>query len=440
MPMQLTWFHRVCLSKTSFNNMFKTFVCTALVVSFLSACGGGSGGMSAPAGAAGNATPGSNNGLTPAAGTALAANALPVTVDKGPAGNNVNRLYTEVTICQAGSTTLCQTIDHVLVDTGSTGLRLLSEVVSPSLNLSRVTAPSTLPLLACAQFLDNTFAWGPVVNADVTLGGKTATGISVQVVGDPAFNRLARTCSPGTAVDNLAALGAKGIIGLGMFKEDCGPACASVTNNGIYFTCATPSCTTAAPTRASIARQLKNPVPLFASDNNGFLIDLPAVASVGTVSLNGSLIFGIGTQPNNQVTSSKVLTTDTNGYFLTLLSGRSLDTSFIDTGSNGLFFDSPEIPVCSAGSSSSFYCPASFLTFSATQTGTNAVSNSVVFSVENAATYFASPEKSVLPNLAGTIGNARTFDWGLPFFYGRRVYKGIEGQPSVIGVGPFYAF
>ena len=129
MPMQLTWFHRVCLSKTSFNNMFKTFVCTALVVSFLSACGGGSGGMSAPAGAAGNATPGSNNGLTPAAGTALAANVLPVTVDKGPAGNNVNRLYTEVTICQAGSTTLCQTIDHVLVDTGSTGLRLLSEVV-----------------------------------------------------------------------------------------------------------------------------------------------------------------------------------------------------------------------------------------------------------------------------------------------------------------------
>ena len=438
MLMPLIWFHRVYRSKIFFNNMLKNFVYTALVVSFLSACGGGgSGGVSAPAGAAGSAAPG-NNGPAPVAGITLAANVLPVTVDKGPAGNNVNRLYTDVTICQAGSTTLCQTIDHVLVDTGSTGLRLLSEVVSPALNLGRVAAPSTLPLLACAQFLDNTFAWGPVVTADVTLGSKTATGISVQVVGDPAFNRLARTCSSGTAVDNLAALGAKGIIGLGIFKEDCGPACASVTNNGIYFTCATPSCTAAVPTRASIARQLKNPVPLFASDNNGFLIDLPAVASAGAVSLNGSLIFGIGTQPNNQVTSSRVLTTDANGYFLTVLSGRSLDTSFIDTGSNGIFFDSSEIPVCNTGSS--FYCPASLLTFSATQTGTNAASNSVVFSVENAATYFASPEKSVLPHLAGTIGNARTFDWGLPFFYGRRVYKGIEGQPSVIGVGPFYAF
>ena len=328
----------------------------------------------------------------------------------------------------------------MLVDTGSTGLRLLSEVVSPSLNLSRVTAPSTLPLLACAQFLDHTFAWGPVVNADVRLGGKTAQGISVQLVGEPVFNRLARTCSSGTAVDDVATLGAKGVIGLGLFKEDCGTLCTSVTNNGTYFTCATTSCTAAVPTRAGIARQLKNPVPLFASDNNGFLIDLPAVASAGAVSLNGSLIFGIGTQPNNQVTSSRVLTTDASGNFLTLLSGQALEKSFIDTGSNGLFFDASTIPVCSTGASSSFYCPDALLTLSATQTGTNSASNTVVFSVENAAAYFASPEKSVLPSLAGTIGNARTFDWGLPFFYGRRVYKGIEGQPSVIGTGPFYAF
>ena len=419
--------------------MFKIFVCTVLVVSFLSACGGG-GSVGAPAGAAGSAAPGSSNGSVPSASTVLAANVLPVTVDKGPAGNNVNRLYTEVTICQAGSPDLCQTIDHVLVDTGSTGLRLLSEVVSPALNLSRVAAPSTLPLLACAQFLDNTFAWGPVVNADVTLGGKTAKGISVQMVGDPAFNRLARTCSSGTAVDTVAALGAKGVIGLGLFKEDCGTSCTSVTANGVYFTCATASCTAATGTRASIARQLKNPVPLFDSDNNGFLIDLPAVGSAGALSLNGALVFGIGTQPNNQVTSRRVLTTDASGHFLTLLSGRSLDASFIDTGSNGLFFDSSTIPTCTADGNSSFYCPASLLTLSATQTGTNAATNPVVFSVENAATYFASPEKSVLPNLAGTIGSARTFDWGLPFFYGRRVFTGIEGQPSVMGTGPFYAF
>ena len=418
-------------------NIFKTLFYAFFVASLLTACGGGGGGST------GAITPtgvGVSNTPSPSAGTVLAANVLPVTVDKGPAGNNVNRLYAEVTVCQAGSTTLCQTIDHVLVDTGSTGLRLLAEVVSPILNLGPLAAAGALPLLACAQFLDNTFAWGSVVNADITLGGKKVTGITTQIVGDPAFNRLARTCSSGTAVDTVAALGAKGILGLGLFKEDCGATCASVTNNGIYFTCTTSSCTAAAPTRASIAKQLKNPVPLFATDNNGFLIDLPAVSAAGAVSLNGSLIFGIGTQPNNQVTSSRVLTTDTNGYFLTLLSGRSLDTSFIDTGSNGLFFDSSTIPVCDTGGASSFYCPTSLLTLSATQVGTNASSNPVVFSVDNTATYFANPEKTVLPNLAGTIGSARTFDWGLPFFYGRRVFKGIEGQPSVIGTGPFYAF
>lgn len=417
--------------------MFNSALYAVLLGTLLAACGGGG---SAPSSSGTSTATSSSSGSAPAASVALASNVLAVTVDKGPAGNNVNRLYTDVTICQPGNSALCQTIDHVIVDTGSTGLRLLSGVVSPSLNLSNVAAVNGLPLLACARFLDNTFAWGSVVAADITLGGKTAAAMSIQMVADPAFNGLASSCSSGTAVDTVAALGAKGIIGLGFFKEDCGASCASVTANGVYFTCTTAACTAATATRATTAKQLKNPIPLFASDNNGFLIDLPAVGAAGAVSLNGSLIFGIGTQSNNQVTSSRVLTTGATGYFSTLLAGQALNTSFIDTGSNGLYFDSSTIPTCSGGVSSSFYCPTSLLTLSATQVGTNAVNNPVVFSVGNTATLFADPAKTVLPNLAGTIGNARTFDWGLPFFYGRRVFTGIEGQPSAVGIGPFYAF
>ena len=419
--------------------MFKNIVCAVLVVIVLTACGGGGGG-SAPTVSGMSATTVSSDGSAPASSATLASNVLAITVDKGTAGNNVNRLYTDVTICQSGNTSVCQTIDHVLVDTGSTGLRLLSGVMAPSLNLRNVAAASGLPLLACARFLDNTFAWGPVVAADVTLGGKTAAGISVQMVADPVFNGLARSCSSGTAIDTAASLGAKGIIGLGLFKEDCGASCASVTGNGVYFTCTTLACTAATATRATTAQQLKNPIPVFASDNNGFLIDLPAVGSAGAVSLSGSLIFGIGTQSNNQVTSSLVLTTGATGYFSTLLAGQSLNTSFIDTGSNGLYFDSSTIPTCSGSVSSSFYCPKSLLTFSTTQSGINAGNSPVVFSVDNAITLFSDPAKTVLPNLAGAIGNARTFDWGLPFFYGRRVFTGIEGQPSTVGTGPLYAF
>ena len=415
--------------------MLKTIAVVLLVACQLVACGGGGGGGSAPASSSTSPLPVSSGGVTPPN-----SNVLAITVDQGPEGNNVNRLYTAVTICQPGNAVLCQTIDHVLVDTGSTGLRLLSGVLSPSLNLSNVAAASGLPLLACARFLDNTFAWGPVVSADITLGGKSAGGVPVQLMSVPGFNGLARTCSAGTAMDSVAVLGANGIIGLGLFKEDCGASCANVTANGVYFTCTTPNCTAATGSRAVTSKQLKTPIPLFATDNNGFLVDLPAVGSAGAESLKGSLIFGIGTQANNQVTASRVLTTGATGYFSTLLAGQSLNSSFIDTGSNGLYFDSTSIPTCSGGASSSFYCPPSLVTLSATQVATNGITNPVVFSVDNAARLFTNPAIKVLPNLAGTIGNSRSFYWGLPFFYGRRVFTGIEGQASPVGTGPLYAF
>jgi hypothetical protein len=60
--------------------------------------------------------------------------------------------------------------------------------------------------------------------------------------------------------------------------------------------------------------------------------------------------------------------------------------------------------------------------------------------VDNALSLFASPLKAVLPTLAGNLGDAEGFDWGLPFFYGRRVFLGIEGEASPAGTGPYYAF
>ena len=37
--------------------------------------------------------------------------------------------------------------------------------------------------------------------------------------------------------DNLQALGANGIVGVGLYPQDCGPACASGTPSDVYFTC-----------------------------------------------------------------------------------------------------------------------------------------------------------------------------------------------------------
>ena len=386
------------------------------------ACGGG-GGESAP---------------TPAPLPPAQANVMAVTVDSGPTGNQVNRLYANVTICAPGSNTQCQTIDHVLVDTGSTGLRLLASVISPALSLSRVTGNTGFPLLNCAQFVDNTFAWGPVAVADVLLGGKAAASVPIQIISDPAFNRFSAACSSGDVITSPGNLGANGILGLGLFKEDCGARCAATTANGFYYTCGSASCTSTVRSVASLAKQLKNPIALFATDNNGLLVDLPAVNLAGASSLGGSLVFGIGTQPNNQIASGSVLSTN-NGNITTLFAGKSLDTSFIDTGSNGLYFDSSTIPAC-AGAASGFYCPASLANLSATMVGANGVSVPVAFAINNAVASFSAGTLAVIPTLSGTIGDARTFDWGLPFFYGRRVFAGIEGQPSILGTGPFYAF
>ncbi|MEO8121809.1 MAG: DUF3443 family protein, partial [Rhodoferax sp.] len=322
-------------------------VALALVMTLVTACGGGGGG-SAPevtsvAGAPTLNIPPSQPG---------ASNVLPVRVDAGPAntGYNVNRLYTDVTICQPGSSTQCQTIQHVLVDTGSTGLRLLSSAMAPALNLNRQTVSAGLPLLNCAQFVDNTFAWGPVATADIWLAGKTAASVPIQIIADPAYNGQAAACSGGgTAITTAAVLGANGIIGLGLFKEDCGAGCVAIANNGFYYTCTDATCAATTGAKTSIAQQVKNPVPLFAADNNGVLIDLPAVSSAGASTLSGSLVFGISTQSNNQFTSGAVLTTSASGYITTVLAGRSLSTSFIDTGSNGLYFDSSTLPSCTRG-------------------------------------------------------------------------------------------
>ena len=422
------------------NKFLNRVLALALVATLLTACGGGGGG--------GESTPVPNTPVpnTPVVPTVPeATNVSKVTVDAGPSGTgyNVNRLYTTVRVCNPG-TTQCQDIDHVLVDTGSFGVRLLSSAIT-GLNLSRLTATGGLPLLNCAQFVDLSFAWGPVVKADVVLGGKTAASVPIQVIADPSFNSLAAVCSSGTAITDAAILGANGILGIGLFKEDCGARCNNIVNNRSYYTCTTASCTGA---KASLAQQVKNPVPLFASDNNGVLIDLPGASSAGAPSLSGSLIFGIGTQPNNQWTSGAVLTTNSVGYVTTLLAGQNLPNnftnSFIDSGSNGLFFDSTTITKCGP-SGAGFYCPTPPVNLSATLVGANgAASPEILFSIDKATDLFIGGVNHVLPTLAGDIGdipgNPSTFDWGLPFFYGRRVFFGIEGQASTLGTGPFYAF
>jgi hypothetical protein len=397
-------------------------LCAALCLTALS-CGGG-GGNSASLGPGGSPPP--------------ASNVVGVVVDAGPTSTSpdVNTLFTTVTVCVPGSTTNCQTIDHVQVDTASFGLRILSPVLT--LTLPVQMAANGDSLLECTQFVDG-YSWGPVALADVQISGESASSVPVQVIGDPNFATVPADCaSIGTAEDNVMAFGANGILGVGVFVQDCGPSCVTTAVPQTYYACTSSLCQA---TTVSLASQVPNPVAMFAKDNNGEIIQLPSVAAQGAATVAGSMIFGIDTQANNKSGSQFVLTVDGFGQFTTVFNGQSLTQSFLDTGSNGLYFNDSSLAQCTETKLTQFYCPASTQALTAMLQGQNAMSASVSFSVAPADTLGANDASLVaFATLAGTYPTAGTFDWGLPFYYGRTVYTVLENATTSVGTGPYVAF
>lgn len=353
-------------------------------------------------------------------------NQVAVSVDAGPAGagNRVNLPYVSVTVCRPGST-VCATIDHVLVDTGSYGLRLLAPAAA-ALALPPVLAPSGAAAGECGQFVSG-YTWGSVVQADVRLGGESAGALSLQLIGDApggSASAPAACSNVGANIGTLAALGANGILGIGLLRQDCGAACAASAIAATYYSCANGSCSSS---RMPLAQQVSNPVASFAVNNNGAVLQLPAVAAGGQASLAGTLTFGIGTDANNGIGGETVFRANASGNFTTIYKGVTMSASFIDSGSNGIFFNDSGIAGCSL--STGFYCPASSLILNATTVAADgSASAAIAFRVDSADVLGGVIHAAHLGGSAGAIhaGANNAFDWGLPFFFGRRVFMGLE--------------
>jgi hypothetical protein len=172
------------------------------------------------------------------------------------------------------------------------------------------------------------------------------------------------------------------------------------------------------------------------ADNNGIVVSMPAVGTGGVTSLSGTLTLGIGTRANNTLGGATRYAANGNGHFTTVYKGTTLTASFIDTGSNGVYFDDTSLPACSR--STDFYCPATPLTLNATAMAYDgSASGNVAFTIESI---------DALSNstVAGWVGGpydskhhaGNAFAWGLPFFFGRKVYVGLETNPN----GPYWAF
>lgn len=396
------------------------------VLALLAACGGGGGG----------------DGSTPALQTEAvgvdsvaaevpsASNVAQVLVDTGTDGSAINSPFVTVTICQPG-TASCVEIDHVVLDTGSSGLRVAASAVPASLNLPTETNGVGELVGQCAQFASG-FSWGSVRRADVQLAGERAANLPIQVVADTGtpWSMIPAACSS-TGANIGAGRGAKGILGLGLFTEDCGPACVGSTAPNVYFACnGGGGCTS---TRLALASQVANPVASFAVNNNGVVLTLPAVPSGGAGHATGSLVFGIGTQPNNQLGTATVYATDADGYFTTTYKGVDYPRSFLDSGSNGLFFNDAGLPSCG-----DFYCPPGApLTLTATNTSAAATRGTVTFTLDSVTAIRADAGAA---HIGGTNGLPGSFDWGLPFFFGRSVFVARAGAATPAGPGPYWAY
>jgi len=386
--------------------------------------------------------------LTVIPSTVIPNNVLTLTVNGSlcSTGSYPNKPCVSVTVCSP-STAICQTINDILLDTGSYGLRIFKSVLT-GVSLTQIASGSG-SLTECVQYADGSADWGPVQTAVVVLGNEPAVTVPIQVI-DATFGTTDRDIRNlcGTPDTGPSVAGFNGILGVGPFAEDCGSECTPAQDttgtNGTYYSCNGSSCTgTAIP----LSSQVKNPVVLLPLDNNGVIVQLPGINIGGSPSVNGFLVLGIDTQSNNGPLSGvKAYATDQNGDFTTTFQNIPLN-SFIDIGSNGLFFPSShsssssppyydltaQIPDCTYNTD--WFCPPltppSTVSFSAyTPNG------KVNFQIGNADTLFSSSN-----NVFDELGGSDTsFDWGLPFFLGRSVYVGIEGKTSSLGTGPYCAY
>jgi Protein of unknown function (DUF3443)/Abnormal spindle-like microcephaly-assoc'd, ASPM-SPD-2-Hydin len=384
-------------------------------------------------------------------GAAGLTNFLPVSVSVGPLPDSysVNVLYTTITLCTHGSTTACSTIPNIQVDTGSVGLRLISPLPTGSAVPTPIIDPTTTsPIFECVQFVDG-YTWGSMVTFDIQFGGQTLSNVAVNLMGDAAAGTAPDDCGtppagstltagPGYPNEStLAILGVNGILGVGNFLQDCETFCtpsylanhSQYLSDSPYYVCPT----TCVHTGVATQSQANNLVALLDTDNNGLLVDLPSALAAGQESLDGKIYFGVNTQANNQIPSSaKTYSLSYYGTLSTTYSSAVLPYSFIDSGSNGLYFNDLLIDQC-ADLAYQFYCPASTLDLSAVIQNSDATvtSDTIHFSIGNADRLLpiSTPTPlTVLPTLGGPLSQTASFDWGLPFFYGRKVFVLLDSN------------
>ena len=350
----------------------------------LAGCGGGSQSSSAPTAVC--------TGTTPPGLPLPTTNTMPVY--QSTCAGAVNTPVVTLTICVPNSST-CEDVPNILLDYGSTGLRLSHTLaIAGELPQEQVNGQG---LFECYLFVSG-YNFGPVVTAQITLGTSSVT-VPVQISNSSLS--APSSCSSGIISSPFQPT-YNGILGVLFPQYDIASAYYYEGNSG--------------PLTPPQSDEVQNPVYLLGSpNNNGVLLSgLPAVPPDGAPNVTGTLTFGIsgGGSYTTLETYSSITPNGCKSYgnLCASYNGNSSLTAFLDTGSNGFFIDNPSIPQCT-GNLSGFFC-GSASSQSATLTGATG-SYSLNFSIVSAQTLFSTGN-----NDFSTLGGfaSGTFDAGFSAF------------------------
>ena len=347
-----------------------------------------------------------------------------MTFEIGRSVNGFNTPFVSVTVCKPG-TKLCKTIDRIKLDTGSEGLKIYKSALQGfKLPIQHDDKKNNIAL--CSTLGGGSVYWGPIASADLFLGDEFAKGASIQVV-DPTFPAPNVNCVSTSFPD-----GRNGILGM--------DTAVGSPNGKTYFSCNSKSCASVVLTST---KQPLNPIIYFLKDNNGFTIRTPSLPPAGQSNLKGSIIFGIGTQPNNQpkagLTSCHVRSDD---YFQLKYNGIIYWTKF-DSGTNAYSFPPAAVNVPFCKNSKIYLCPLQPTTYQVELLNFDgSVCTSLNLDIIGNIFDFSSVTQSwVLPGLAETWGELmpESFILGMPFFFGKDISYVIQGHSSPWGTGPIVA-
>ncbi len=384
----------------------------------------------------------------PTADTAIspADNVIPVTVGRSLVSPSVNVPLVTIKVCVPG-TQICQSIDHVLLDTGSTGLSIFSNTTGGEINTTMTPLPHLQDVLGrniydCFAYGDGFVDAGGMYQADVYIGNHKAPIQTIGVFGDSETyfstlcqrNPVVNTQPSGDYViqspSGTIGRGINGILGIAPYKlslinETTAQACDSL------FSCVAYQYTSVNAPSNILSR--------LTTDNNGFTLSLPSLTIPADSEYNsppftGNIILGINTKSNNIITSTPIYLSS-EGYIF-CYSGSWKANILFDTGGVAYFIGNSLINLLTPYGYSIVYGDFIALpdneslhitlpSYDAHNTKIN-----LEITISDTATMKKIWAGSVIPDLVFTNNIpqlSNTFDFGIPFFFGKNVSFLFDG-------------